>query len=199
MYIKDVQKRKQEEEKQNEETRKMLQQVEKAAYKQYSQDVLNNNKLSTKDLKVNFSYYSTSENKDNREEEARKKEEEEKKKKEKTKPAVDENTGIGQWEVVEPEESVEDPLAQPFKADNDNKEGDENVFHAKESSYNSSIQVIYDEEKDIDNLKNFKVEEKKLVIEPTDDNADNTDKPVQFKKRKAGRKDKKRNTRIKLE
>jgi len=56
--------------------------------------------------------------------------------------------------------------------------------------------VVYEEEKDIDNLKNFKIEEKKLVL---DDDDANNDKPVQFKKRKAGKKDKKRNTRIKLE
>ncbi|OUM70213.1 hypothetical protein PIROE2DRAFT_1622 [Piromyces sp. E2] len=193
MYIRDVQKRKQEEDKEAEATRKLLQQVEKAAYKQYSQDCINDSKLSTKDLKVNFSYYTTETK--NTEEDNKKKEEEEKKKKEASKPTIDENTGIGQWEVVEPEESVEDPPALPFK-DEVGKEEDANVFHAKESSYNSSIQVVYEEEKDIDNLKNFKIEEKKLVI---DDDDATSDKPVQFKKRKAGRKDKKRNTRIKLE
>lgn len=195
MYIRDVQKRKKEEEKEAEETRKMLQQIEKAAYKQYSKDCLANDKLSTKDLKVNFSYYDPTEKSNNKIEQNDKKKEEVKNEKEKSK-IIDKNTGIGQWEVVEPEESVEDPSAVPFKP-NDNGGDNDNIFHAKESSYNSSIQVIYEEEKDIDDLKNFKIEEKKLVIEPTDDNTD--EKPVLFKKRKSGRKDKKRNTRIKLE
>ncbi|ORX38793.1 hypothetical protein BCR36DRAFT_18833 [Piromyces finnis] len=193
MYIRDVQKRKQEEDKEAEATRRMLQQVEKAAYKQYSQDCINDSKLSTKDLKVNFSYYNP-ETKDT-EEYVNKKDTEEKKKKEDHKPIIDKNTGIGQWEVVEPEESVEDPPALLFKDEN-NKEEDGNVFHAKESSYNSSIQVVYEEEKDIDNLKNFKIEEKKLII---DDETSNDDKPIQFKKRKTSRKDKKKNARIKLE
>jgi WW domain-binding protein 4 len=61
MYIRDVQKRKKEEEKEAEETKKILQQIDKAAYKQYSQDCLTNENLSKKDLKVNFSYYSTNE------------------------------------------------------------------------------------------------------------------------------------------
>jgi hypothetical protein len=199
MYIRDVQKRKKEEEKEAEETKKILQQIDKAAYKQYSQDCLTNENLSKKDLKVNFSYYSTNEKDINAELAKKKSEEEEKTKKEKDKPVIDKNTGIGQWEVVEPEESVEDPPAITFKTDSRQEDEDKNVFHAKESSYNSSIQVIYDEEKDIDNLNNFKIEEKKLVIESTDDDDGNKDKPVLFKKRKAGRKDKKKNTRIKLD
>lgn len=214
LYLKDVQKRKKEKDLEEEETKRLLQKIERDAYKQYTKDRTEYPSLVTEEVKVNFSrelkekpwLESTKEKEekeDNKDKDKKEEKEEpspskkeDKDKKEET-PLIDEDTGLGLWTVVET------PVEAQYTPEEDaaTKATTDNTFHAKESSYSTSIPIFNDEEKDIDNLENFKIQEKTLVIEEDDDNDIQKKPSTMFKKRKASKKDnkKKRTTRIRLE